>query len=172
MTNIIKNNSQGYGYKYASLTDIATQGVEIPKMKTGTDPISLKDYIYYWDTDLNEWIRGAEIVPTENKSMNNAQNYASGVTYARRVSVQLAKQLACGDDEVVENTNADGTNKEPAKVSQRQIEYIVKLYDAPMVAKILQYYQIENLTQLTIEQASEVIEKAKKRNNEKSNQQQ
>ena len=60
--NIVINGSQGYGYNYASLPDIAKQGFEIPKMKTGTDKENLKDYIYYYDSDTKQWERGAEIV--------------------------------------------------------------------------------------------------------------
>lgn len=164
MTNIIKNNTKGYGYKYASLSDIANQGIEIPLMKTGTD-INGKDYVFYYDekfkdTDCGGWLRGAEIVVTNNKGMNEAQNYASGITYARRVTTQLAKQLACTDDEVVENTNADGSSKEPTPASKNQIDYIKKLYSQESINKMLEHYSLKSLSEMNAEIASTVISKA------------
>lgn len=87
--NIVANTSKAYGYNYASLGDIALQGFKIPKMKTGTE--DGKEYVFYYDTDLKEWIRGAEIVVPENiitrdgkNKMNSAQLYGSALTYARR----------------------------------------------------------------------------------------
>ena len=32
----------------------------LPKMKTGTE--SEREYVYYYDSELKEWIRGAEII--------------------------------------------------------------------------------------------------------------
>ena len=61
---IVANTSKAYGYNYASLGDIALQGFKIPKMKTGTE--NLKEYVYYYDEEIKEWIRGAEIVVPEN----------------------------------------------------------------------------------------------------------
>lgn len=109
MNKIIANASNGYGYKYASLSDIAKQGVDIPKMKTGTE--DGKEYVYCFDKELKEWIRCAEVVMPESKGMNKAQLYGSALTYARRYSVQLLYGLACDDDKIVEDLNADGTRK-------------------------------------------------------------
>lgn len=161
MTKIIKNDSKGYGYNYASLCDIASQGVEIPLMKTGTEPINGKDYIYYFDTNSNEWLRGAEIVVPESKSQNKAQMYASGVTYARRVTVQLAMSIATTDDDVIENTNGDGSEKnadtgEP--ITPKQLEFIEKL-PIEQIAKVLRYYQVERTRDLTKAQAIDCINK-------------
>ena len=97
---IVKNQSKAYGYNYASLSDIVNQGFEIPKMKTGTE--DGKEYVYYLDKELNEWIRGAEIVIPEMKGSNEAQKYGSAITYARRYTCHLALQLACDDDKKVE----------------------------------------------------------------------
>lgn len=97
---IVSNQSKAYGYNYASLSDIVNQGFEIPKMKTGTE--EGKEYVYYLDKELNEWIRGAEIVIPEMKGSNDAQKYGSAITYARRYTCHLALQLACDDDKKVE----------------------------------------------------------------------
>ena len=98
--NIVANTSKAYGYNYASLSDIANQGFTLPKMKTGTE--NGKEYVYYYDKDLNEWIRGAEIVVPEMKGSNSAQRYGSAITYARRYTCHLALQIACDDDKKLE----------------------------------------------------------------------
>lgn len=99
-TRIVKNESEAYGYNYASLGDITKQGFRIPKMKTGEE--NNRQYVYYFDTDLNEWIRGAEIVVPDQKGMNIAQKYGSALTYARRYTTLMALSLACDDDKKLE----------------------------------------------------------------------
>ena len=98
--NIVANKSKAYGYNYASLGDIALQGFAIPKMKTGTE--EGKEYVYYFDTDLKEWIRGAEVVVPQMKSMNVAQMYGSALTYARRYTTLMALSLVCDEDKKLE----------------------------------------------------------------------
>lgn len=106
--NVVANASKGYGYNYAALSDIANQGFPIPKMKTGTE--DGKEYVFYLDEDLKEWVRGAEIVIPENilnrdgkPKMNRAQLYGSALTYARRYTVLMADSLVCDDDKQLEN---------------------------------------------------------------------
>lgn len=97
---IVANTSKAYGYNYASLSDIANQGFAIPKMKTGSE--DGKEYVYYYDAELKEWTRGAEIVVPEMKGSNSAQRYGSAITYARRYTTLLALSLACDDDKKIE----------------------------------------------------------------------
>ena len=99
-TKVVKNISKAYGYNYASLGDIAKQGFEIPKMKTGSE--DGKEYVYCYDAELKEWIRGAEIVVPNMKNMNEAQRYGSALTYARRYSVLMQLGLVCDDDKKLE----------------------------------------------------------------------
>ena len=106
---IVANTSKAYGYNYASLSDIANQGFTIPKMKTGTD--GEKEYVYYYDADLKEWVRGAEIVVPEMKGSNSAQRYGSAITYARRYTTLLALSLACDDDKKIETQEPTDSKK-------------------------------------------------------------
>lgn len=109
--NIVVNASKAYGYNYASLSDIANQGFTIPKMKTGTE--NGKEYVYYFDTEINDWIRGAEIVIPEMKGSNDAQRYGSAITYARRYTCHLALQLACDEDKKIETQSPSKIFDEP-----------------------------------------------------------
>lgn len=164
MTNIVKNESEGYGYNYASLGDIVKQGYTLPKMKTATDEGC--EYVFYFDVELNEWIRGARLVVPENKGMNKAQLYGSALTYARRYTALMALQLACADDEAIEDTDANGESKSVPAATEKQINYILKLYDKEVLNDIVEYYQVNDLSELNINQAKEVIERALRRNEE------
>ena len=101
---IIKAASKGYNYNYASLADIAKAGKQIPKMRV--KPTENGDYIEYLD-DKGEWQIGAKIVIPEMAKSNEAQKYGAAVTYARRVTAQLALSLVCSDDDKVETHSAD-----------------------------------------------------------------
>ena len=101
---IVKNASQGYGYSYSNLADLAKAGIEIPVMKT--QRVDGDEYVFALID--GEWIQGAKVIEMEMKGMNAAQAYGSALTYARRYTVQLVKGIACDDDEKVE---ADGAAK-------------------------------------------------------------
>lgn len=101
---IVKNASQGYGYSYSNLADLAKAGIEIPIMKT--QRVDGDEYVFAFID--GEWIQGAKVIEMEMKGMNAAQAYGSALTYARRYTVQLVKGIACDDDDKVE---ADGAAK-------------------------------------------------------------
>lgn len=160
---VVKNDSKGYGYNYASLSDIANQGFEIPKMKTGTE--DGKEYVFYFDKELKEWMRGAEIVVPDGKGMNKAQLYGSALTYSRRYTTLMALQLACDDDKQVEELNAKGEKKQPLDGAKQSQEVslgvadlcveIEKLYTEDEIEKILAHYGAFSLSELK----KEVLEK-------------
>lgn len=100
---IIKNASEGYGYSYSSLADLARAGVKIPVMKT--ERVDGEEYVFAKVGD--EWIQGAKVVELEMKGMNPAQAYGSALTYARRYTVQLIAAIACDDDSKLEAHSAE-----------------------------------------------------------------
>lgn len=142
---IIKTESKAYGYNYASLTDIVKQGFELPKMKTGTE--NEKEYVYYYDKEIKEWIRGAEIVVPQMKSMNAAQQYGSALTYARRYTTLMALSLTSGDDSNLETTEKvfDEPNKKDL------VNEFTKLYSNEEQSKILNGYKILSAMDLETE---------------------
>lgn len=115
---IVKANTKAYNYSYTSLSDIVKQDYKLPKMKTGTD-VNGKDYIYYYDDELKDWLRGAEIIVPEMKGMNAAQKLGAGISFARRYTAMMALSLASSDDEKLEQmerpqpTNKSGIWDEP-----------------------------------------------------------
>ena len=118
---IVKTSSQGYNYNYASLGDIARAGYEIPKMRVKPTPDG--DYIEYYDGE--EWQIGAKIVIPEMAKSNDAQKYGAAVTYARRVTAQLALSLVCSDDDKVEaHTKEDAEQNEKRNASRMSFDDI------------------------------------------------
>lgn len=171
---IIKNSTQGYGYSYASLGDIASQGISIPKMETRTEANG-KDYIYWYDTDLREWHRGAEIVIPQAKGMNTAQIYASAITYARRVTTHLATGIATADDQNIENIDETGDVKEekPQPIPQTTIEEIHNQINQ-MIAetgtdaqKLTAYFGVDKVEALNRKQCNEALEMLKVKRGDK-----
>ena len=96
---IVKSESEAYGYNYASLADIVKQGFKIPIMETRNIEGEL---LMGWLDEKNQWHQGAPVVVPEMKGMNAAQAMGSALTYARRYTAQMALGLACDDDKKLE----------------------------------------------------------------------
>ena len=148
--NIVTNDSKAYGYNYASLSDIAKQGFKIPKMKTGTE--NDKEYVYYYDDELKEWIRGAEVVIPDMRGSNQAQRYGSAITYARRYTCHLALQLACDDDKKVETQQPSEIFDEPTPASNLKAlaNRFRQLYSVEEQARILNGLKLKKAEEIGI----------------------
>lgn len=120
---IVKSNSKGAGYSYASLGDIANQDYKIPKMRVAV--IDGMQFIEYLDPDTNEWQNGGQIITEglENKRMNVAQAYGAALTYARRYASMMALGLACDDDKKLETTRQTAPDATDATVNQNGHDY-------------------------------------------------
>lgn len=132
--NIVTNKSKAYGYNYASLGDIAMQGFKIPKMKTCTE--NGREYVCCYDPELKEWIRGAEIVIPQTKSMNEAQRYGSALTYARRYTVLMQLGLVCDEDKKLETEAPNEIFDEPIGLKDLADEFR-KIYSKEEQTRIL-----------------------------------
>ena len=159
--NIVANASKGYGYNYAALSDIANQGFKIPKMKTGTE--NGKEYVFYYDDEIKEWIRGAEIVVPENiltkdgkAKMNKAQLYGSALTYARRYTVLMADSLVCDDDKKLE-ASEDTIFDEPIPNVKDLANEFRKLYTAEEQARILNGLKLTKAEDIGIQDLNKYI---------------
>lgn len=109
MSKVIKKNSKGYGYEYASLADLAEQGCEIPHTKIELE--EGKQFLWFYDEEMKTWLRGAEIVIPEMAKANKAQQYGAALTYAFRYVTQMFNRVATGDDALVEDVDDNGERK-------------------------------------------------------------
>ena len=135
MGQIIGNKSEGHNYHYASLADIARQGITIPPMRVVPE-FDKEGHLAaeYVEALLEkrdkegkllsaEWVRGARVVVPSSTRMNEAQAYGSALTYARRYTVLTLLGIACDDDDKVEaHSEADQkANEERAKEELRDL---------------------------------------------------
>ena len=172
---ILKNNTQGYGYKYCELSEIVKaleeQGMTFYQY-TDTDPNTLKDYIYTVIVDKDgkerKALRGSEIIlATLSGKVNPAQEMGASLTYARRYSLLMALGLATEDDDAnslngakkVQPTKATNTNEPITKVQDNQITKLtqeLKLSPDQVLADI-QNFKKERLCDLTKAEADKYI---------------
>ena len=115
---IVKSNSEAYGYNYASLADIVKQGFQIPIMETRN--IDGETFMGWLD-EKNEWHQGAPLIVPEMKGMNAAQAMGSALTYARRYTAQMALGLACDDDAKLEKTK--GAPEATGRVYGKKVDF-------------------------------------------------
>lgn len=153
--------SGGYGFSYASLSDIVKEGHALPKMRLAV--IDGRQFIEY--ESAGEWLLGAEVI-TDFKSpdMNACQAYGSALTYARRYTAQLALGLAVDDDKNVETAGVMGREKTQAKshterpATDKQIAMIRQMLGASADAVL------KHNAPLTISKASKLIDAIMERN--------
>lgn len=115
---IVKSESQAYGYNYASLADIVNQGFKLPIMETRNVD---GETFMGWLDDKGEWHQGAPLIVPEMKGMNAAQAMGSALTYARRYTAQMALGLACDDDAKLEKTK--GAPEATGRVYGKKVDF-------------------------------------------------
>ena len=111
-------------------------------------------------------IKGAEqiqfTIPTDNPgNMSGIQALGAKITYLRRYLYLIALDIVENDivDASIEKNEEQIV--EVKKATEKQVEMIRGLYDDENIAKILEYYKVESLSDLSIKQASQVIAKKK-----------
>lgn len=137
----VKKTTEGHGYKYADLAAVneyienlgETYRQEIETASNGYDyiiTIRMKD-----GKDLFR-CRGCKVPAAklpQNKA-NPAQEYGSGLTYARRYSLYMAYGLATEDDDAESFTVQNSANYQPSEYqqpapAQRESSYRDKLLE-------------------------------------------
>ena len=181
MANTIGKNAQGYGYKYTDLAHIHEwleannlSYYQYIEAENGVDYVVTVKIV---NGEEKPPLRGCRVVQaTLSGKSNAAQEQGSALTYARRYSLLMAFGLATDDDDAESLTKKA---KEPAKTSgktfseapkddgtpinQTQTDAIQTLLtDAPAARleafnKALDFYKVENITQLTKAQAAQLI---------------
>ena len=69
--------------------------------------------------------------------------------------------LSEDDPAELSNTNSNNPVIEEKKATSKQVEMLRSLYDEENVAKMLEYYNIQNLDELSLKTASELIARKK-----------
>lgn len=141
MSKVVRNKSDGYGYKYSSLADLAEADVNIPKMRIKATEFG--EFVEYFDGQ--EWQTGAKIVLISGKNMNEAQAYGAALTYARRYTVQMAEMVACDDDDRVEEAKpVAGKPKTDTRKFDKKIDFAIvraKLQSISDVSELESYWK-------------------------------
>lgn len=142
---IVKSNSEAYGYNYASLADIVNQGFELPKMETRC----IEGQLFMgWLDDKGEWRQGAPVIVPEMKGSNAAQAMGAALTYSRRFTAQMALGLACDDDSKLEKAKSAGTSTIKAfgnKIDFKQVRE--KITTIASVDELNQYWRSLKLSE-------------------------
>ena len=172
---ILKNNTQGYGYKYTELSQIVKALEEDGRtfyQYTATDPNTLKDYIYtvLVDKDGKESkpLRGSEIILATLAKSNPAQEMGASLTYARRYSLLMALGWATEDDDA---KSLEGAKKiQPQKPMQAMkagqdvnVEYITAVQTNKITTLIeeLGYTRTEMLKHIANTGADDIVKLTK-----------
>lgn len=158
----IGKGSQGYGYKYTDLAQIH-EYLEEREMSyyQYTERIDGDDYIMTVPIVQGKEQparRGVKIVDAVLQGIKNpAQEQGSATTYARRYSLLMAFGLATEDGD-----GASLTQKKETKTinaTEKQIERLKNLLTEEEINEMLKFYKVDNLEDLTIQQASATIKK-------------
>lgn len=148
------NKGIGLFTKFEIKTDYNSDGVEIEKAVLTIVNI---------DTNPTETVvYSSKTAPAEVKGCTPIQNLGSIHTYMRRYLYVEAYDLAVDDD--LDSRVGEGTLKEDTgfvPCSKAQIG-ILKKADSERVQKMLNYFKVKSIEELSVEQASQAINTLKK----------
>ena len=99
-------------------------------------------------------------------NQNGIFNLGSKHTYCKRYLYMNLLELADPDTADMNHTNEDNNvSIEERKATKKQVEMIQQLYDAVNIAKMLEYYNIATLEEMTMKTASDLIARKNGRTN-------
>ncbi len=98
------------------------------------------------------------------KGANEIQNLGSKHTYLKRYLYMNALELSESDavDAAIQKDKQE-EEKKPTKATAKQVELIKGLYDEDNQKKMLAFYKVNTLEELTVQQASQAIAKKKEK---------
>ena len=97
------------------------------------------------------------------KGANEIQNLGSKHTYLKRYLYMNALELSENDgvDATIAKDKKEQTDSKSIKATEKQIELIRELYDEDNINKMIAFYKVEHLEDLSVQQASQAIAKKK-----------
>lgn len=166
-TKVKKNQTakvgEKYSYKYVDIAQIhdylesinARYIQKIERIETDDYIMTKRCFDNKWE---DEWIQGCKVVDATLYGVDNpAQQQGSALTYARRYSLLMAFGLATEDDDAQSLSKP----KEEKKATPKQIEMLEGLCTDEEIEKVYQHYKINDLSELTIQEASALISRKK-----------
>lgn len=156
MSNTIKKNAQGYGYRYSDISQVhewlEANGLYYYQY---IERIDGDDYIYTVPIIGGEEQparRGCRVVTAQLSKSNPAQEQGAAITYARRYSLLMAFGLATTDDDAECLTR----NVENQGITQSKVNSILKKCesDGVDVSIVLKKCNIKDLAEMTEKQFS------------------
>lgn len=113
-------------------------------------------------------VKGAEMIVFQapsaesTTSPNPIQNLGAKITYLRRYMDMIALDLV--ENDIVEiSDNSKAVTPGIQRATPKQVDMIRKLYDEENVAKMIEFFGIQSLEDLSVQQASDVIQKKVKK---------
>ena len=160
------NNFQGFDYYeeddiLPTITELCFENGVCPIFTIDTDPKDGREYAYL--TLYKGLEKITQKLPTaEPNGKDPIQCAGAKFTYMERYSY-MKLFCICEPDSVDGQDSTKTTKQVERKCTNEQIDIIVASYDEENIKKILDYYKVKELKDLTLKQASTVI--AKKRAN-------
>ena len=152
------------GFDYYELADFLTPATEEFK-KEGLCPVfTIEDDDGQETAFLRIYGEGETIVfrqPTADPGMSNPiQGAGAKNTYMKRYLYMNALELSEFDTVDASAGEQVETVKAPERTAtQKQVELILRAYDEENIKRILEYYKVQSLYELSIAQASQVIKR-------------
>ena len=151
----VPKNKQGYGYKYADLSQIHQLLEE--------NGLSYYQFVKCIDGNESEPIQGCRVVEAVLSGKSNpAQEHGSALTYARRYSLQMAYGLATEDDDAESLTRKPEPVKPKGKakpISDMQFVSVTDAIDAMGKTQmaICDHYGIGSISDMNTDQYSDLM---------------
>lgn len=173
-TTVSKNKTakvgEKYSYKYVDIAQIHAYLESIgARYYQFIDRIDGDDYVMtvrIIDGKEMPPLRGARVVDATLVGVTNpAQQQGSALTYARRYSLLMAFGLATDDDDAqsLSVSDTDGQRAPERKASPKQVGFLLQHYKGKNLESLLERNGIEELEDLPMAKASELIGKLKER---------
>lgn len=109
-----------------------------------------------------QWVEfGPLVMPVKS---HDPQSYGSCSSYGKRYALCAALGVVSSEDDDGETVMQQHRNDDPkqeTRISDAQLKYLRSITDVPTQEKILSFYKIDSLDQLSLSQAKACIDRAK-----------